>query len=374
MLGASRKDTSSSREFLEKQIAEYEMRLDEAEQRVKDFKRQNVGLMPSDGRNYYGRLEDMRGIVATAELELREAEERVEAIEDQMAGAKSSAGGLGMGPPTPYDVRIGTLEASLDEMLLQYTEAWPDVISSRRLLSELQGQRKAYRTEYAAQSAGIETLPGSGGAGSLLNQPLALAYADARANRAALEARVAEYRRRADELAKLVDTVPKVEAEFTKLNRDYGVIKSNYEKMVQRLESLKITDEAAQSAGKVQFNVIEPPRVPLVPVSPDRPLLSIAVLVIGVGGGIAIAILLAMVRPAIYTKAGFREITELPVFGVVSRLWTPKERMRRRLEVVTFGAGCMGLALAFIGVVTMFQLGIEIAAVARIESLIGQFQ
>lgn len=380
VLGEGRKDASSSREFLEKQIAEYELRLDEAEQRLKDFKRQNVGMMPSDGKNYYSRLEEMRGVVANAELELREAHERVQSIEDQMADAEIAGDefklepAFGIQAPTPYDERINALEVSLDEMLLQYTDQWPDVISSRRLLSDLQEQRKAYLAEYAEQRAGIETLPGAGGEGNLLSQQLALAYSDAQANLAALEARVAEYRRRADELAKLVDTVPKVEAELTKLNRDYSIVKSNYEDLVQRLESLKITDEAGQSAGKVQFNVIDPPRVPLVPVSPDRLLLSITVLVVGVGGGIAIAILLAMVRPAIYSKVGFREITELPVLGVVSRLWTPKERTRRRLELATFGAGCMVLVVAFVGVITMYQLGIEIDAVAKIESLIRQFQ
>ncbi len=93
----------------------------------------------------------------------------------------------------------------------------------------------------------------------------------------------------------------------------------------------------------------------------------------GLGGGIGLAILLALLRPAVYTKEGFRELTELPVLGVVSRLWTPRERVRRRLEVVTFAVGCMGLMAVFAGVMTTYHLGIEVDALSKFESLTRRF-
>ena len=68
-LGETRKDASSSREFLEAQIAEHESRLNEAEARLKEFKRHNVGVMPSEGRDYYSRLESVRERIAAAASE-----------------------------------------------------------------------------------------------------------------------------------------------------------------------------------------------------------------------------------------------------------------------------------------------------------------
>ena len=376
-LGETRKDASSSREFLEAQIAEHVTRLSEAEAELKEFKRRNVGLMPSEGRNYYTRLESIRERIAAAELELREARKRVEAMERQFAQQRSrQAGGAGtrMGPATPYDERITSLETSLDQLLLQYTEIHPDVISTRRLLKELQGQRDSYLTELESQRLESGVIAGGGGsAGSLMYQELMLTYTQAKSEVAALETRVAEYRRRGDALAKLIDTVPRVEAELTQMNRDYEIVKANYGKLVSRLESLKISDEAGQSAGEVQFNIVEPPRVPLVPISPDRPKLGAAVTVVGLGGGIGLAILLAMLRPSVYTKEGFREITELPVLGVISRLWTPRERMRRRLELGTFALGCLVLVGAFAGVMTMYSLGIEVDAMSTFERLTRKY-
>jgi len=35
------------------------------------------------------------------------------------------------------------------------------------------------------------------------------------------------------------------------------------------------------------------------------------------------------------------------VLGVVSRYWTPRELWHRRMEVVSFGVGCIALTLMF---------------------------
>jgi len=47
--------------------------------------------------------------------------------------------------------------------------------------------------------------------------------------------------------------------------------------------------------------------------------------------------------------------------------------MRRRLEVVTFSVGCMGILAAFAGVMTMYHLGIEFDALSKFESLARRF-
>jgi hypothetical protein len=202
---------------------------------------------------------------------------------------------------------------------------------------------------------------------------LTLAYTEARAGAAALETRVSEYKRRESKLEALIDTILEIEAEFSKLNRDYNVIRTNYEKLVQRYEALKIGDEAGQTTEAAQFNIIEPPRIPLVPVGPDRPKLSIMVLALALASGIGFTVLLAMLRPAIYTRDALRQISDLPVFGVVSRLWTPRERFKRRMEVATFAAGCLCLFAIFAGLMTMYSLNIDVDVVARLERLSQQF-
>ena len=142
---------------------------------------------------------------------------------------------------------------------------------------------------------------------------------------------------------------------------------------MQRYEAQKISEDAGQTTEAAHFNIIAPPRIPLVPVSPDRPELSIMVLVLGLAGGVGFTVLLAMLRPAIYTRDALRQISDLPVFGVVSRLWTPRERFKRRMEVATFAAGCLCLFAIFAGLMTMYSLNIDADVVARLERLTQQY-
>lgn len=180
-----------------------------------------------------------------------------------------------------------------------------------------------------------------------------MALGQAEAEVAALTARVQEYERRADELRKLVDTIPRIEAELARLNRDYEVDKRNYDELVKRRESLALSEQASQTSEGVRFNIIEPPRVPLRPIGPNRPLLSAGVLAAGLGVGVGLAWLLAMVRPALYSREEVEQVLNLPVIGTVTRTWTRGEIVRRRMEVSTFVFGCLVLVGMFSGLLTV---------------------
>ncbi|MCI0563516.1 MAG: hypothetical protein MN733_34000, partial [Nitrososphaera sp.] len=51
-------NADSAQRFIRKQLKQYEIKLQKAEQRLKEFKEKNMGFMPDDGRSYYDRLEN----------------------------------------------------------------------------------------------------------------------------------------------------------------------------------------------------------------------------------------------------------------------------------------------------------------------------
>jgi hypothetical protein len=158
-----------------------------------------------------------------------------------------------------------------------------------------------------------------------------------------------------------VDRSLQVEEEFQNLNRGYEIDLRNFEELVKRREQLNLTAEAGQSED-VQFRIIEPPREPLVAAWPDRTLFNAGVLGVSLAAGIAFAWLVAMLRPSVYTKEDFAGFSDFPVLGTVSRLWTPGQLLRRRVEVTSFAGGCLCLLAAYYGVVLIEQLDINLAA------------
>ncbi len=353
-LGDSRKDTTTSRQFIEEQIKDYEARLIAAESRLKEFKRQNVGLMPTDGRSYYARLESVNGKVREAKLNLKEAQRRVDAITKQLEGVPAYFAGkpeqVAGQRVDPLAARLTKLEGDLDQLLRKYTERHPDVVTLRSLINDLTDEYEAKQSARAQTTAGGTTVNATP---NPLYQELKIAQGEAEATVAALTARVAEFGSRQEQLRKLVDTIPRVEAELKRLNRDYGIDKKNYNTLVQRREQLKISNDASQTTDNVRFNVIEPPREPLAPVSPDRVMLSTAGLGGGLAAGLGLAFLIGLLKPAFYTRNDFSELTRAPVLGVISRIWTTRERVRRRIDVVTYALGCVVLVGFFAGVITV---------------------
>ena len=56
-LSDTRSDSEMARRFIDQQIDAYEQRLEQAEQRLADFRRENVGMLPGDRGDYYQRLQ-----------------------------------------------------------------------------------------------------------------------------------------------------------------------------------------------------------------------------------------------------------------------------------------------------------------------------
>ncbi len=347
-LGDKRRDTDSAQRFLDQQIKEYEARLYEAEERLKEFKRKNVGMMPSDGGSYYARMQQVAAELNNIELLKREAEQRRDELKRQLEMATEELEEEILVAPSPLlntpnqaiDMRIQSLEAKLDELLLNYTENHPDVIAIRRTIKELE-QRKLGIRQSSVETGSV--VPGV--SQNPIVQQLKLALGEAEANVAALEVRVKEYQERYKRIQKLVDTIPAVEAELKRLNRDYNVTKRNYEQLLARRESAKLAEEAEQSAENVKFRIIDPPFVEDQPSAPNRPMMLSVVFGISLAAGIAFAFFLAQVNPVVDTTQALYRLTKVAVLGSVSRILTRQQIVKRRLEIASFAS----IGLLFIG-------------------------
>ena len=357
-LGSSRKEGNVAQKFLDEQIREYEARLNEADNKLKEFKQKNIGLMPGSGGDYFSRLEQKKGELKMAQNRLAELVTRRDEIKRHMAsedptiGLSSSANIFGGGVAHPLDRRITDMGERLDELLLQYTEKHPDVVSLKATLGRLIEERQKDLDEAK------KNIPGVADANPLEQNPvyqqLKISLAQSESEIAAMNMRISTLQSGVSELEELVDTVPEVEAEMKKLNRDYKIVKKNYEQLLSRRESARVAQDADATGDSVKFEVVEPPRVSQKPSGPNRPLFLAGVLLAGLGAGIGLAFLLSQLKQTFDTRAALREASGLPVLGSISMEWSSRQRLKLRLETAVFiGAGFF--LLFVFATVVMFQ-------------------
>lgn len=373
-LGDKRDGQESAKNFFDDQIAAYEKRLDEAEDRLADFKKRNVAVMPGSQGDYYARLQDeIRGLDA-ARASLGIAESRRAEIQRQLDGeepylfgidsgmqAGPSVAGAGAGDLT---YRIQDTEKAIENLLLGYTDKHPEVVALRSTLADLKKRQSEELARVKKGQAATGSL-----ASSLKSNPvyqgLESEHKRTQVQIAELRQEVAQRQSRVALLSGRVGTVPEIEAELTRLNRDYDTIRQQHQELLQRRETAALSENADRS-GTVKFEVIEPPAAALEPVSPDRPSLLAMALVAALGAAGGLAWLMNQLNPVFHSAKSLEGITGLAVIGSISRTWLERHRHVRRLEVLKFSAAAALLGIAFAAVLTLQKSTAE-----QLRQLIG---
>lgn len=348
-LGDKRQDTDSARKFLDEQIRNYEKKLEDAENRLKEFKLRNIDLATAEGKSGIDRLGDLSTQLSNAKLLLREAEQSRDALRRQIAGEEpvllpESAGGDSSISLPEIDGRIDVQKRNLDTLLQRYTEQHPDVIGARRLIKELEEQK---RQEILARKKFAAANPGASVSNNPVFQQLKVSLAEAEANAASLRARVSEYEERYKRTTALMKTQPQLEAEHTQLNRDYELDKKNYEQLVSRRDSAELSGDLDTAGSIADFRLIDPPRSSSKPVAPNRLMLLPLGLLFAVAGGLFTAFAASQIRPVFFDSKTLRDITDLPVLGTVSLIPNHARHKKEQASLHRFLGATAGLILAY---------------------------
>ena len=326
----------NARNFITQQIAAHEVQLRQAERRRAEFQSRYIDILPSDALGGSSRLEAARNRLTQVRGELQDAHRRreltqgqIDAIPATLAGTVSGGGGGG-------DGRLAAAERSLADLRLRFTDQHPDVVATRGIVAALRGGGGG------APRAGNATVVRDAGRANPAHEQLRIRMIDAEAQIASLERQGREGETEVQRLDAVARGEPEVQAQFLNMDRDYTVLRRNYEELLSRRESLQLAGAARTSSDRVRLEVVDPPSLASQPISPNRPLLAGAVLVAGLGAGLALIILLVQVDHGFYTAQDLRRIGPA-VLGSISA----PPRRGTVLASVGFLVGILLLGVAY---------------------------
>jgi polysaccharide chain length determinant protein (PEP-CTERM system associated) len=281
---------------------------------------------------------------------------QIEAEKQPLVAAAAPSASAAVDPSTipvmtpEIDARIDTQKRNLDQLLQRFTESHPDVVITRKLIRDLEEQKAKEVAELrkAAMAAPPGAVPGS--MGNMVIQELSRMLAASEAQVASLRARVSEYSNRLAVAREGLKTAPQLEAEAAQLNRDYDIMRKNYNDLVARRQSAIMSGELEVASGVADFRLIDPPRVTPQPVAPNRLLLLPLALLAALGAGIAVAFAASQLRPVYSDGSELRTKTGLPLLGVVSLVMSEGDRRKERMGNLRF-LGASGGLLGLFGLV-----------------------
>ncbi len=318
------RDSEQARQFLDEQIKSYETKLSEAENRLKDFKLKNFGLTGTSNQDYFARMSTSSDEIARLRVELQAAEQSREALRRELSSEDPTMPAEALGvpvqsPTAETDARLEAQKRQLDELMRRYTEEHPDVIAARRSIALLEQQRKN-ELDSRAKAGGGKMRPAPT---SPVFQKIRVSLAEAEAKVAALRGQLSAQQGQLEQARTMAGRMPEVEAELAQLNRDYDIVRKNYEQLVSRRESASLGEKIDQTTKVAEFRVVEPPRVSPQPAKPSRMMVAMLTLLAAVAGGVVATFGLTQVFPSVHDTRQLREISGRPVLGSVSLVVNP---------------------------------------------------
>jgi polysaccharide chain length determinant protein (PEP-CTERM system associated) len=240
------------------------------------------------------------------------------------------------------DARLETLHKQLDDLLRRYTDQHPDVIAVRRSIALLEQQR---REERAARAAG--KVPAA--ATSPVYQKIRISLAETEAQVASLRAQLSAQQQRLAEVRAQASQVPEVEAEYAQLNRDYDIIRKNYDQLVARRESASLGVKIDETEPLADFRVVEPPRVSRFPVFPSHLHLAALSLLLTLAAAVGAVLVAETLRPTLDDTAALQQlIGSRKVIGAVSVSRNAAAVQQERAEFLRFAASSAVLAIGLL--------------------------
>lgn len=309
-------DAGRSLEFLQSEVENYRLKLEEAETQLKEFKEEHVSELPNNMNVNLNQLATDKADLLARELEMHELTTRVAYIDEELEKQSELVISEIRSETNPMltvlNERIVDMEIELTRLRTNYTELHPRVAELRGQLEDLKRQRD----EVYSAKVDSET--------SMLNpvyQQLMQDRQDTMVRLEVLKSRITNLKKRIAENEETVRGMPAQEQELLRLTRNYEVNADIYNMFLQELEEAKIQEKlATDESDRQSYQIVQFARAHLTPIGPKKLMILLVILGAGVGMGAGIIFLLDFFDDSFNSVEEAKEFIAKPLLGTIPLL------------------------------------------------------
>lgn len=352
----------STNQFLQAQLEDARRRLVEHEKKLEEFRQRNAGRLPSQMQSNLQMIQGSQTqLQALAENSNRDRD-RLMAIQQMIAeapvatpAAPRSSGDAAVDAQLTPAQQLELARTSLRNLELRLKPEHPDITRTKRVIAELEAK-------VAAEPAPAPGAPAAVPPGTLTLAPGRLA--ELRLQAEEIRRRLDSYRLEQARIERVMssytgrlEAAPGLESELSELMRDYATLQEAYTTLLKKSEESKIAVNLERRQIGQQFRIIDSPRLPERPVSPDRNRINLMGLLAGLGLGVGLVALLEYRDTTVKTDDDVVLSLQLPVVAVIPAMVTRSEARKQRRTI--FFALSASAAVALVGAIaTAWKLGL----------------
>ncbi|MEW6730715.1 MAG: GNVR domain-containing protein [Acidobacteriota bacterium] len=316
--------------FLDEQLAQAKTKLDEQEQRVQEFKESNLSELPEQRDANLKMLEQLNAQLMANNDAINRAEQQRLYIETMLAQYRAAPSPVRtrsseppiLRAPTAIERQLDELKGHLAELRSKYTDHHPDVVRANIQITELERKRanesaastsKTSNTSTTPDSTSVDIAPEVFATVAQLNSQLRSIRAEIQqrnSDQARLQDQMNSYRAR-------VELSPALDQQLTVLTRDYNVAKENYTALYNEKLSSQMAQDLESKQKAMLFHVLDPAKQPEKPYKPNRPLVVLIGLCLGLAAGLGFAFYREFVDETLRTEKELEMAIGLDVLATI---------------------------------------------------------
>lgn len=240
--------------FIDSQVKTYQSQLQEAENRLKEFRTDNPGASEVLSS---GRISELRSSMEELNLELQTAVTRRNGLQQQLSQESQSISRQYR--TDAYRDAMIQAQSRLDTLRLSYQETYPDIVALKQQIEDLKQAMARAESDPSTDNSQVS-------AANPVYQRLKSDLAEAQVTVRTLQMRLDSTRKLIGEERGQSKDNAEFQARLAELTRDYTVTKSIYEDMLERREKARLSMALDVQGQGVTYKIKEPPVYPNSPI------------------------------------------------------------------------------------------------------------
>jgi protein tyrosine kinase modulator len=332
--------------FIGSQLENARSTLAEQEAKVREFKGEHEGELPSQEASNLQILSGLQAQLQSEQDTLNAARQQriyLQTLIQQYRSVHTSSR-TADGTPTSLsaiDQELDRLKSKLAELSSRYTDHYPEVENLKDEIAKTEKMRGALVAESKTKGTGVRQLNDGAAehdaADVSQNSPLLQLQSQLQANQAEIanrEQTIATLKGRVNGYQNRLDSAPAREQQLADLTRGYEQTKANYDDLLKKQNESAMATSMEQMQQGERFSMIDPPSLPVKADSPNR----VKFCGIGLGVGLVLGLIVVGILEAIddrlHDEKEIKLLLPMTILSEIPEVVSPLDERRSKKRMV----------------------------------------
>jgi succinoglycan biosynthesis transport protein ExoP len=295
------------------------------------------------------RLKMLRSQLAAAKAKYAPDHPDVVTLTREVSGMEAE---LGEKPDTINDLRreLQETQSQLDDARKRYTAEHPDRVRLEAMVKSLQTDLDAALAASSAPSLATPDTTKPTDADNPAYVQIQATLSGTENDNKSLTGQIGKLQASVHDYETDVAGSPQVEREYHDLTRDLDNARLRYQEIRTKQGEARVAQSLESDRQGERFTLIDPPLPPEEPVSPNRPLIAIAGLILSLALAAAVAMLREVLDTTIRSRDELLQLVGVAPLALIPRIETQADRRtaKRRFHLAlgsAAGSACLALVL-----------------------------